>query len=100
MAKQFKLETLQKKVKKRFPNAKLVKDEYGLYYIMNDGENIYDEFFMPNVSTEREAWEQGWTVTRTVQNFNRTHPLKVGVFEDEKKISRMINRKMKSMFGS
>lgn len=102
---ELKTETLQKKTYKRFPDAKAVTDEYGLWYIMDqDGEDTFEEFFIPHCSTEREAWEQGHVTARTIQNFNRSHPLKsldggFSKMEDsdkEAKASRINKRKRNS----
>jgi len=67
--------TLQKKVFKRFPDARAVTDEYGLWYIMDMyDEDIFEEFMIPHQSSERLAWEMGHLTARTIQNFNRSHP--------------------------
>lgn len=91
-----KTETLQKKTNKRFPDCRVVQDEYGLWYIMDmHGQNTFEEFFIPHQKTEREAWEMGQLTASTIQNFNRTHPLKVDmqVESDERKASRITRRK-------
>ena len=98
---ELKTETLQKKTFKRFPNAKAVTDEYGKWYIMDmEGEDTFEEFFIPHQDTERQAWEQGHATARTIQNFNRSHPLKVTLKMagegDELKTSRIIERKLKN----
>ena len=79
-----KTETLQKQTSKRFPNCRTAQDEYGLWYIIDmNGDDTFKEFFLPHVSTEREAWEMGKLTAQTIQNFNRTHPLKVDMVLNE-----------------
>lgn len=94
---ELKTETLIKKTHKRYPNARIVTDEYGLFYIMDmHGEDIFEEFFVPHQPTERLAWEMGWMTARTVQNFNRAHPLRVEtrIEDTEKKNFRITQRKL------
>lgn len=95
-----KTETLQKQTNKRFPNCRAVTDEYGLWYIMDmHGEDTFEEFFLPHVATEREAWEMGKLTAQTIQNFNRTHPLKVDMElteSGEMKQMRVNNRRRKN----
>jgi len=100
-----KTETLQKQTSKRFPGCRAVTDEYGKWYIMDqDGEDTFEEFFMPHTETEREAWEQGKRTAQIIQNFNRSNPLKAldGGFsklvdtDDEEKSNRIKKRKRNS----
>ena len=57
----------QRKVLKRFPNAKLSYDDNGYKVIMIN-------FWQP-----AKDWEYASMACRTTQQFNRTHPLKVEI---------------------
>ena len=96
-----KTETLIKKTRKRFPDARIVRDEYGLYYIMDmHDEDIFELFMIPHQETERLAWEMGQLTARTDQNFNRTHPLKVdlAVEDSERRTNRLRKRNNPRIF--
>jgi hypothetical protein len=70
-------ETLIKNTNKRFPGCKAVTDEYGLWYIIDMyGEDTFEEFMIPHQESERLAWEAGKLTAQTIQNFNRSHPLR------------------------
>ena len=90
-----KINKIKVKVLKRFPYAKCVRMEDG-YYIYNKDENVFDEFFLPAAGTILQAWEYGLQTTKLIQNFNRTHPLKLEMHADEEKLERILNRKSKS----
>jgi hypothetical protein len=88
-----KLETAKKRVKKYYPNARLF-SEINQYYIgiLNEHDdsitNIFDEYFLPNVNTEEEAWNKALLCCKTTQNFNRTHPDRISEI-DERKMGRL-----------
>ena len=91
-----KLETVKKRVNKYYPVAKAYK-ELGAYYIgipdsMDDTIiNLFDEYFIPAVDTEEEAWNKALLCCKTTQNFNRTHPDRIDEI-DEMKMNRLKTR--------
>jgi hypothetical protein len=91
-----KLETVKKRVNKYYPLAKAYK-ELGSYYIgipdsMDDTIiNLFDEYFIPSVATEEEAWNKALLCCKTTQNFNRTHPDRIDEI-DEMKMNRLKTR--------
>jgi len=89
--------TLQKQTTKRFPGCKAVTDEYGLWYIMDmHGEDTFEQFMIPHQESERLAWEMGKLTAQTIQNFNRTHPLKVDMeISDSERKSYRVNKRRK-----
>ena len=84
-----KLETVKKRVKKYYPEAKSFK-ELGLYYIgipdtMDDTIiNLFDEYFIQSTETEEEAWNKALLCCKTNQNFNRTHPDRIDELDERK----------------
>jgi hypothetical protein len=88
------IEKIKLKVKKRFPHAKCVNMKDG-YYIYNKDENIFEEFFLPPAGSIPQAWEYALKTVRLIQNFNRTHPLKLELNADEEKLERILGRKSK-----
>lgn len=86
------IEKERKKVIKKLPNAKLASDEYGLYYISNDGEDIGEEYFLPHSPDILQAWKNALLTIRTTQQFNRTHPLRVEM-DDFDKLNRVDRRR-------
>lgn len=88
------IDKIQSKVTKRYPKAKCVKMSEG-YFIYNEDENIFDEFFLPPAETVLQAWQYALRTVKTIQNFNRTHPLKLELNADEEKLERILNRKSK-----
>ena len=90
-----KIEKIKDKIKKRFPNAKCIKYNEG-YVIFNIGENIFEEFFLPPAPDVLNAWERALLTNRTIQNFTRTHPLRAESADQNKKLERMIKRKIRA----
>tara|TARA_R110002012_G_scaffold135850_1_gene289839 strand:- start:147 stop:467 length:321 start_codon:yes stop_codon:yes gene_type:complete len=88
------IEKIQTRVKKQFPDAKCIRMSEG-YFIYNKDENIFDEFFLPPANSIYEAWQYALRTVKTIQNFNRTHPLKLQLNADEEKLERILNRKSK-----
>lgn len=88
-----KLETAKKRVKKYYPLSNVYK-ELGLYYIGIKDEsddsiiNLFDDYFIPSVASEEEAWNKALLCCKTTQNFNRTHPDRISEL-NESKISRL-----------
>ncbi len=69
----------QRKVLKRFPNAKLSYDDNGYKVISINGYEPAKDYFMPDTMDTDKAWEYASMACRTTQQFNRTHPLKVEI---------------------
>jgi hypothetical protein len=69
----------QRKVLKRFPNAKLSYDDNGYKVISINGYEPAKDYFMPDTMDTDKAWEYASVACRTTQQFNRTHPLKVEI---------------------
>ena len=88
-----KIQKIKDKIKKRFP--KCVKYDEG-YIIFNNGENIFEEFFLPAAPSVVSAWERALLTNRTIQNFTRTHPLRAESADQNKKLERMIKRKIRA----
>jgi len=85
----------QKRVLKEYPQAIVAKKDDGAYVVI-DGEydhSIAQEFFLPNVYTEIEAWSHAALACKTSQHFNRTHPTRMDLKSLEAKLLRIENRK-------
>ena len=85
----------QKKVLKRHPNAKLIKNDTGNFIITVNDVILAEEYFLPDADTEEIAWYYAAMSCKTTQHFNRTHPLKIDINfgGDEAKNDRIENRK-------
>jgi hypothetical protein len=94
-----KIDTVKRRVKKFYPNAKCYND-MGLFYIgiqdpYNDELiNLFDDYFILPTESEDEAWNKALICCKTTQNFNRTHPDKISDI-DEIKMSRLKTRAKK-----
>jgi hypothetical protein len=69
----------QRKVLKRFPDAKLSYDDNGYKVISINGYEPAKDYFMPDTMDTDKAWEYASVACRTTQQFNRTHPLKIEI---------------------
>lgn len=91
---------LQQKILKKYPNAKIYNSNNGYFigYETDDGNvfNILADIFLPNQETQEKAWECALLSIKTSQNFNRTHPLKVDMYNTLEKQERISNRKNKA----
>ena len=90
---QKKLEKVKKRVLNKFPNAKLKFDYDGYYYISSNDENLAEEYLLPSTKSELIAWEYALLSIKTTQNFNRTHPIRIDMFEIESKLERVEKRR-------
>ena len=90
----------QKKVLKKYPNAKVYTalNGYFIGYESSEGNviNLLAEFFLPNANTKEDAWESALISVKAEQNFNRTHPLKVDMYSGLDKQERIEKRKLKA----
>lgn len=104
----------QRKVLKYYPNAKVLKDINGLFYIgikpesnfsdeildldslLDDYieyEDLFEEYLLPHVSSIEAAWKSALVCCKTTQNFNRTHPERMSLdHDDEERITRLSER--------
>ena len=84
----------QKKVLKRYPNARPIHGSDGVQ-IMSGDIFIAKDFYMPVTLSEDKAWEYAAIACRTKQNFDRTHPSRMDLHDIESKINRINRRKHK-----
>lgn len=80
MAKTTTLEKNCKAVFKRYPNAKAVQSPSGLWTVICEKDleviDILEELFIPYQPTSDLAWEKAAFTSKTLQNLNRSNPLK------------------------
>jgi hypothetical protein len=79
-----KLESIQKQVKKQYPEAMLSVSPLGQYFIEWNDQNLNDIFLLEDCDTIQEAWNNALLTVRTERNMNRTHPLKKMMSEERK----------------
>jgi hypothetical protein len=92
---------LKRKVLKIYPKVYLKQissNRFTIEAINSDFEviDVLSEMYQPPVSTPVLAWETAVVVCRTMQNINRTHPLKVSLSDSEGKFERIRLRKLKN----
>ena len=92
MREEIKKERIRKRVLTQFPNAYVEHGEGGTR-IMSGDIFIAEDYYMPRTSDEDKAWEYAAIACKTTQNFNRTHPMKMGLGDIEEKINRINRRK-------
>ena len=91
-----KFKSFQRKVRKRYPNAKIQINNDGLFYISSGvGTVVGEELFIPPQSKAFDAWYWASRSCQIEQNFNRTHPMKHDMVIDEKKFDRVSRRNRK-----
>ena len=84
----------QKKVLKRYPNARLTVDDNGNYIVVNGDTFLAEEYYMPETQDVETAWKYAAIACRVTQNFNRTHPSRMDMSDIESKVMR-INKRLK-----
>ena len=92
MREEIKKARLKKKVLWQYPNAKPVQSTDGIQIHAGD-IFIAKEYYMPSTRCIDTAWEYAAIACKTTQNFNRTHPMKMGLGAIEEKINRINRRK-------
>ena len=92
MREEIKKARLKKKVLGQYPNAKPVQSTDGIQIHSGD-IFIAKEYYMPSTRCIDTAWEYAAIACKTTQNFNRTHPMKMGLGDIEEKINRINRRK-------
>ena len=88
-------EKIIKRVKNKFPNAKMLFDSEKNLYIDVNGVNLSEQHLLPPTKDPHKAWEMADLSLKMTQNFNRTHPLRTEHYSsgDTKK---RINRRRKT----
>ncbi len=96
------IESLKKRVQKRYPGCVAMMDHDGEYYIVHNDISLHDVFMIPGAATEEESWQIISQFVQVEQSINRTHPLKK-LISDHKKLqskerisNRIHNNKNKS----
>ena len=78
------IESLKKRVQKRYPGTVALMDHDGEYYIVHDDVSLHDVFMIPGCETADEAWQIISQFVQVEQSINRTHPLKAMISEHKK----------------
>jgi len=78
------IESLKKRVQKRYPGCVAMMDHAGEYYIVHADTCLHDVFMIPGCETEDEAWRIISQFAQVEQSINRTHPLKAMISEHKK----------------
>lgn len=78
------IESLKKRVQKRYPGCVAIMDHVGEYYIVHADTSLHDVFMIPGCETEDEAWRVISQFVQVEQSINRTHPLKAMISEHKK----------------
>ena len=88
------IESLKKRVQKRYPGCVAMMDHDSEYYIVHDDVSLHDVFMIPGCETEDEAWRVISQFVQVEQSINRTHPLKAMISERKKlqSLERIANR--------
>jgi hypothetical protein len=94
------IEKYRKKVHTQFPKA-FLSSRKGKYTIVQEQsdltlKDVLSELCIPPQDTPVLAWQMAQVSAKTTQNFNRTHPLRVEVYDSEDKIARIEGRKLRS----
>jgi hypothetical protein len=87
-----------KRVKIKFPNAKMLFDSEKNLYIDVNGVNLLEQHLLPSTKDPHRVWELAEISLKMTQNFNRTHPLRTKNYssnDTKKRINK--RRKNKSM---
>ena len=88
------IESLKKRVQKRYPGCVAMMDHAGEYYIVHNDTSMHDVFMIPGCETADEAWRVISQFVQVEQSINRTHPLKAMISEHKKlqSLERIANR--------
>ena len=92
MREEIKKARIKKKVLGQYPNATAEYTATGIQ-IMSGETFIAKEYYMPTTQCEETAWEYAAIACKVTQNFNRTHPLRMDLYDIESKLNRINNRK-------
>lgn len=95
------LEKYKKIVRKQYPKAFLVMLSSGYYTIGEESDDlsfkdILLEYYLPVQKTPLLAWQLASISSKTTQNLNRTHPLRIEGQKMEDKIARVEERRIRT----
>jgi uncharacterized protein Veg len=98
------IEKHKKKVYKLYPGSFLVQLDKENFTIRQERDDlsildVLSELCLLPAETPVKAWERAALTTKTTQNFNRTHPLRIEGMQMAEKIARVEARRMKSEIG-
>lgn len=98
------IEKYKKRVHKQFPGAYLISVGSGFYTIVQEADDlslrdVLAEFLFMPVKDPVKAWELAQVSSKTFQNLNRTHPLRIEGANMEDKIARVEARRLKRESG-
>lgn len=88
-------EKIINRVKKKFPNAKMLFDSEKNLYIDINGVNLSEQHLLPPTKDPHRAWELAELSLKMTQNFNRTHPLRTE-FYSSSDTKKRINKRRKN----
>lgn len=95
-----KIETVIKRVVSKYPNAILQRDEEGNFFVDNGkGTDLLEEFFLPHQDDPDQAWRLAEMSIKTTKLFNRTHPDRLELGNNEYKKSRIKQRRLKRSYN-
>jgi len=94
------VEKYKKKVHKQFPGAKLYTLPKGYYTIAVENldltiTDVLAEYLLTPVKDPVKAWELAQLSSKTTQNLNRTHPLRVEGQKLQDKLNRIALRRQR-----
>lgn len=95
-------EKIINRVKKKFPNAKMLFDSEKNLYIDINGVNLSEQHLLPPTKDPHRAWELAELSLKMTQNFNRTHPLRTEFYsssDTKKRINKRRKNKNMDYFG-
>ena len=72
------MEKIIQKVKKRYPDASVKYIGSG-WKVFNGEYDIFEEYLFQPAASKEDAWNLALQACKITQNFNRTHPDKVGI---------------------
>jgi hypothetical protein len=88
-------EKIINRVKKKFPDAKILFDFEKNLYIDINGMNLSEHHLFPPTKDPHRAWELAEISLKMTQNFNRTHPMRTELYSSNDKKKR-INKRRKN----
>jgi hypothetical protein len=93
------IEKYKKNVHKQYPGAYLVALGSGYYTIMQEQDDlsrkdILAEYYFVPVKDPVKAWELAQVSSKTTQNFNRTHPIRIDAMDAKDKAARIEKRRV------
>lgn len=98
------IEKFKRRVHKQFPGAFLMGVGSGYYTVVQEADDlsikdVLAEFMFNPVKDPVKAWELASTSSKTYQNINRTHPLRIEGSNMADKIARVEARRLKRESG-